>query len=33
MTSQENPLAVIELDLAAVKERQKSYPCYVEERF
>lgn len=33
MTSPENPLVVIELDLAAVKERRKSYPCYVEERF
>ena len=31
MTSPENPLAVIELDIASVKEKQKSYPCYVTE--
>jgi N-carbamoylputrescine amidase len=31
MTSPENPLAVIELDIASVKEKQKSYPCYVPE--
>jgi N-carbamoylputrescine amidase len=31
MTSPERPLVVIELDLAFVKEKQKSYPCYVKE--
>jgi N-carbamoylputrescine amidase len=29
MTSPENPFGVIELDIASVKEKQKSYPCYV----
>ncbi|MCK1573904.1 carbon-nitrogen hydrolase family protein [Bradyrhizobium sp. 174] len=32
MTSPEKPLAIVQLDLAAVKQKQKSYPCYVAER-
>ncbi|OBZ96427.1 nitrilase [Pararhizobium polonicum] len=32
MTSPENPLVVIDLDIASVKEHQKGYPCYVTER-
>jgi N-carbamoylputrescine amidase len=31
MTSPEKPLAVVELDIASVKEKQKSFPCYVKE--